>query len=70
MNRKSFDQSWEEIHAKRIWGGYPSEHVIRFVARNFYGVQNRDCVRILDFGCGAGAHTWYLVREGFWYICI
>ena len=48
MNRKSFDQSWEEIHAKRIWGGYPSEHVIRFVARNFYGVQNRDCVRILD----------------------
>lgn len=65
MNRKSFDQSWEEIHAKCIWGGYPSEHVIRFVARNFYGIQNRDSVRILDFGCGAGAHTWYLVREGF-----
>lgn len=45
-------------------GGYPSEPIIRFVARNYYSKQ-RDETRILDFGCGAGAHTWFLAREGF-----
>lgn len=59
-----FDQIWEQIHASRGWGQYPSEHVIRFVARNFYN-QDRKQIRILDFGCGGGAHTWYLAREGF-----
>ncbi len=45
-------------------GGYPSEHVIRFVARNYYN-RDRKNIRILDFGCGQGAHTWYLAKEGF-----
>ena len=45
-------------------GEYLSEHVIRFVARNYYNT-DRSKVRILDFGCGQGAHTWYLAREGF-----
>lgn len=38
--------------------------VIRFIARNYYKT-DREKVKILDFGCGAGAHTWYLAREGF-----
>lgn len=45
-------------------GGYPSEHIIRFVARNYYA-KRREQIKILDFGCGAGSHTWYLAREGF-----
>ncbi len=45
-------------------GGYPTEHVIRFVARNFYN-SDRQHIRVLDYGCGQGAHTWYLAREGF-----
>ena len=61
---KSFDETWEEIHATREWGQYPSEPVIRFVARNYYQ-RNRAEVKILDFGCGGGSHTWYLAREGF-----
>lgn len=61
---KSMDEIWNEIHRERVWGGYPSEHVIRFVARNYYD-KDRAGTRILDFGCGAGAHTWYLAREGF-----
>lgn len=56
--------AWEQIHATRMWGGYPSEHVIRFVARNYYK-RNRAEVKILDFGCGTGANTWFLAREGF-----
>ncbi|MCI9281826.1 MAG: class I SAM-dependent methyltransferase [Lachnospiraceae bacterium] len=61
---KSFDENWEKIHATREWGQYPAEHVIRFVARNFYD-KDRKKVKILDFGCGGGAHTWFLAREGF-----
>lgn len=61
---KSFDEGWEKIHAENEWGKYPSEHVVRFVARNYYK-RDRKTVKILDFGCGAGAHTWFLAREGF-----
>lgn len=60
----SFNEEWEEIHAIKEWGAYPAEHTIRFIARNYYD-KDRNNVKILDFGCGAGAHTWYLAREGF-----
>ena len=61
---KSISPQWEKIHSTRGWGQYPSEPVIRFVARNFYS-KERDRIKILDFGCGGGSHTWYLAREGF-----
>ncbi|MDE6025341.1 MAG: class I SAM-dependent methyltransferase [Lachnospiraceae bacterium] len=64
MELKSFDDGWEKIHAENEWGRYPTEHVVRFIARNFYK-RDRKAVKILDFGCGAGAHTWFLAREGF-----
>ena len=60
----AFDTRWEEIHGTRSWGQYPSEAVIRFVARNYYS-GDRSKTKILDFGCGGGANTWYLAREGF-----
>lgn len=64
MNNTSFDKNWEGVHKTRVWGEYPSEDVIRFIARNYYS-KNRQETRILDFGCGAGANTWYLAKEGF-----
>lgn len=60
----SFDKKWEEIHSTNAWGTYPSENVIRFIARNYYK-KERNNIRILDYGCGAGANTWYLSKEGF-----
>lgn len=62
---KTFDKIWEEIHKEMEWGKYPSEEVIRFVARNFYKVEDRKKIKILDFGCGVGAVSWFIAREGF-----
>ncbi|MCM1185083.1 MAG: class I SAM-dependent methyltransferase [Lachnoclostridium sp.] len=62
--KKSMSDEWEKVHHDREWGKYPSEPVIRFVARNYYN-KDRKNVKILDFGCGQGACTWYLAREGF-----
>lgn len=61
---KAFSEEWEAIHATQEWGKYPSESVIRFVARNFYKYE-REKIKILDFGCGVGANTWFLARERF-----
>lgn len=61
---KSFNTIWETIHKNQEWGKYPSEPVIRYVARNYYN-KNRKQIKILDFCCGGGSHTWYLAREGF-----
>lgn len=61
---KSIDPIWEKIHSSQKWGMYPPEHIIRFIARNYYS-KDRSQTKILDFGCGQGANTWYLAREGF-----
>lgn len=61
---KTFCEDWEKIHSEVDWGKYPSEYIVRFVARNYYK-KKRDKVKMLDFGCGSGANTWFLAREGF-----
>lgn len=61
---KTFDNMWEQIHSEVEWGKYPSEEVIRFVARNYYK-KDKSTINLLDFGCGSGAVTWYISREGF-----
>lgn len=61
---ESFDKIWELIHREKEWGKYPSEEVVRFVARNYYS-KDRAATRLLDAGCGTGAITWYMAREGF-----
>lgn len=56
---------WEDVFQRHEWAKYPPEHVIRFVARNFYRAPRRQDVRLLDLGCGPGACSWYMAREGF-----
>jgi SAM-dependent methyltransferase len=60
-----WDPVWEQIFASREWGKYPPEHVVRFVARNFYRVPDRKQVRLFELGCGPGANVWFMAREGF-----
>ncbi|MEI8293302.1 MAG: class I SAM-dependent methyltransferase [bacterium] len=62
---ESWDPTWEKIFREEEWGKYPPEHIIRFVARRFYHAKDRQEIRILDLGCGPGACSWYIAREGF-----
>jgi len=59
------DAIWENLFRSHEWGKYPPESVVRFVARNFYSAPERGKIRLLDAGCGPGACTWFMAREGF-----
>jgi SAM-dependent methyltransferase len=62
----SWDAYWEEHYRKGDEVRYPPEHLVRFVARNFYRVPERKALRMLDLGTGSGgACAWYMAREGF-----
>jgi len=61
----SWDAVWDQVFRSQEWGKYPPEHAIRFVARRWYQAAERKAVRLLDLGCGPGACTWYMAREGF-----
>jgi SAM-dependent methyltransferase len=55
---------WDNIFKSRPWGKYPPESLVRSIART-YPQTNRSGVRMLELGCGPGAITWFLSREGF-----
>jgi len=56
---------WNKIIITQRQAKYPAETFVRFVARNYYGEPDRSKVHFLDLGCGAGANSWFLAREGF-----
>ncbi len=62
---KSWDPVWEQVFQSQEWGKYPPEYVVRFVARTWYSTPDRAKVKLLDLGCGPGACTWFMAREGF-----
>ena len=57
----AWDNTWEKIYQEKDWGKYPPEELVRFMMRNYKGKQ----AKVLDLGCGTGAATWFLSREGF-----
>lgn len=57
----TFDAAWETEHARRAWGAYPCEHLVRFVSRNAWP---RNDLQFLDLGCGAGAQSIFLAKHG------
>jgi SAM-dependent methyltransferase len=63
--RGTWDPTWEALFSSRPWGRYPAESIVREVMKHFGKVLDRSRVRALDMGCGPGANTWFLAREGF-----
>ena len=61
----AWDSEWEKLYKNRDWGKYPSEELIRFIAKNYYQNADKSKVKILELGCGIGANIWYCAREGF-----
>ncbi|MFQ6343025.1 class I SAM-dependent methyltransferase [Campylobacter sp. VTCC 70190] len=64
-NQGSNEEIWEQIFSQKEWGKYPSENLIRFIARNFYNAQDRSKINILELGFGTGTNLWFCAREGF-----
>ncbi len=60
-----WDKGWDKLFSEVEWGKYPSEELIRFIARNFYKSAKRSEIKILEVGCGTGANIWFLSKEGF-----
>lgn len=61
----SWDATWEQLFRTRGWNKYPSEQVIRFVARNFFNAPERKQIKLLELGCAEGNNVWFMAREGF-----
>jgi SAM-dependent methyltransferase len=57
------DHSWEKFCSSRSWGKYPPEETIRFFmrAKNKF---NHTPLYVLDIGCGMGASSWMMAKEG------
>src|SRR4051812_34721216 len=61
----AFDAAWESVFKSQQWGRYPTEDIVRLVLSRFPKAADRLGKRALDVGCGGGANTWLLAREGF-----
>jgi len=57
------DKIWEKIFSSREWGKYPPEEVIRFYSK-VKNMLNKNKIEVLDIGCGIGACTWFMAKEG------
>lgn len=60
MNEKT-KELWESLHKNSSFRPkYPSEVVVRYVFRNF---KRNGEEKILDLGCGAGRHVYFMAKE-------
>lgn len=57
------DPVWEKLFSSRSWGKYPPEETIRFFMRAKERI-NRRPLYVLDIGCGVGASSWMMAKEG------
>jgi ubiquinone/menaquinone biosynthesis C-methylase UbiE len=60
----TWSAEWDNVFANNEWGKYPTESIIRFIARNFYK-KDRKNINLLEIGCGPAANVWFFSREGF-----
>lgn len=64
QSSQNYMQHWDDKFKARGWGRYPPEDLVRFMARNYTGIDHAK-VSVLEIGCGPGANLWFLHREGY-----
>jgi SAM-dependent methyltransferase len=57
------DPVWEKSFSSRSWGKYPPEETIRFFMRAKEKIKHMP-LYVLDIGCGIGASSWMMAKEG------
>ena len=57
------DNIYEKQFSIREWGKYPSEEVIRFFMYAKGKLVSTE-IKALDLGCGVGACSWFMAKEG------
>ena len=57
------EKIWNELFSSQEWGRYPSEEAIRFFLRSKNKLK-MEKIKALDLGCGQGAVSWFMAREG------
>lgn len=57
------DPVWEKIHSERLWGVMGGTEILKTVSTTIHLV-NHGMFRGLDIGCGSGAGSWPLAKEG------
>jgi ubiquinone/menaquinone biosynthesis C-methylase UbiE len=69
MKRELNRNKWDEIYRKKkeigSYNKYPTEHILVFIAKNYYKVPDREKIRILEIGCGSGCNLVFLNKERF-----
>lgn len=56
-----FEQEWEEIHQKYVWGTWPNKFLLEFLDQNF---EHNKPFTFLDIGCGNGANAIPMLERG------
>ena len=65
MSEPTYDPTWDSIYQGGHTVRYPWDAVVSFVFRNAPRDRPRECVRILEVGCGSASNLWFAAREGF-----
>src|SRR3989338_7883950 len=65
INREKWDKIFMISRQSGKYNKYPAEHIVVFMAKNYYKAPSRDKIRVLEIGCGSGCNLRYLCEEGF-----
>ena len=65
VNKEKWDTILKAQYEKGAYNKYPTEPIVVFMAQNYFKIQNRCEVRVLELGCGSGCNLVFLDKERF-----